>query len=129
MSSFELSLKILVDLMGLSDGLITKELIWDLKRHQKLGSISTPSKLLIPAEHPVHDVLNSLFLTMDHLSLEVGVEVSWVSQDFEVAADSILSLILGLTLNVDLVGVVQGGEDFIEIFKELEWRLVIKLHE
>ena len=113
MGSFELSLEILVDVMGLVDGLISEELVWDFKRHQELGGIGASSKFVESTEDPVHDVLNSLFLTVDDFPLEVGVEVSWVAQDFKIPTDSILSLILRFSLYINFVTIIELTKNFV----------------
>ena len=113
MGSFELSLKILVDIMGLVDGLVSEELVGDLKRHKELCGIGASSKFIESAEDPVHDVLNSLFLTVDDFPLEVGVEVSWVAQDFKISTDSVLSLILSFSLDIHLVGIIELTKNFV----------------
>jgi hypothetical protein len=45
MSCLELSLEVFVDLEGLPHIIIDKELIWDLKRNQEFGSISSSLEL------------------------------------------------------------------------------------
>jgi hypothetical protein len=46
-------------------------------------------------------MVNCLLLSMDDVSLVIGVEVRGVSQDFEEAADPLLRLVLSLLLDID----------------------------
>jgi len=46
-------------------------------------------------------MLNSPLVTMNDVSLEVRVEVSWIAKNFQKAAHSLLCFILSFLLDVD----------------------------
>lgn len=100
MGSLELSLQVLVILESLSHLIITQKFIWDLKWDQKLCGISSSLELWLFGDKPVNQMLDGLFLSMDHVSLETWIVITWISKDLKVAADSLLGLVLGLTLDI-----------------------------
>jgi hypothetical protein len=53
MGGLELSLQIFVVLEGLSHFLVNEELIWDIKRNQELGGISSSLELWLLRDQPV----------------------------------------------------------------------------
>ena len=59
-------------------------------------------------------MLDSFLFSVDNISLERWIEITWVSQNLEVTADSILSLILGLSLDVNwLMLGIKMTKDFV----------------
>jgi hypothetical protein len=75
MCGLELSLQVLIDLEGVTHLVINQEFIWDGEGHQELSCISLSLKLLKSRDYPIEDVLEGAFVTMDEVSLEVGVEI------------------------------------------------------
>jgi len=75
MCGLELSLQVLIDLEGVTHLVINQEFIWDGEGHQELSCISLSLKLLKSCNDPEKDVLESAFVTMHYISLEVRVEV------------------------------------------------------
>lgn len=101
MSGLELSLQVLVVLEGLPHFFVDEELVWDLEWNQEFGGVSSSLELWLFGDQPVDKMLNSLLLSVDNIPLERWVVVTWVSQHLEVAADSLLSFILGLSLDIN----------------------------
>ena len=59
-------------------------------------------------------MLDSFLFSVNNISLERWIEITWVSQNLEVTADSILSLILGLSLDVNwLMLGIKMTKDFV----------------
>ena len=130
MSGLELSLKILVHLEGLSHLFVTQELIWDLKRYQKFGCVRSSLELIHFGDEPVQKMLDGLLLTMDDISLEGWIKVTWVSENFKEPTDSFLCFILGFTLDINLkMCRLEMSQDTIQKFEKLKWCLVIELNE
>jgi hypothetical protein len=130
MSGLELSLKVLVDLEGLSHILVHKELVWDLERYQEFSGIGSSLKLWEFGYEPVKQMLDGLFLSMDYVPLETGIEVAGVTEDCQEAADTRLGLVLGLSLDVDgEMLAVKVAQHPIEHLQQLQGRLVIELHK
>jgi len=75
MCGLELSLQVLIDLEGITHLVINQEFIWDGEGHQELSCISLSLKLLKSCNDPEKDVLESAFVTMHYISLEVRVKV------------------------------------------------------
>jgi hypothetical protein len=101
MCCLEFSLKILVVLECFPHFVITKELIWNLKWHQELGSVCSSRQLRELCDDPEEEMLNCLLFSMDNISLKVWVEITWVSKNLEEATDSLLCLILGFSLDIN----------------------------
>lgn len=75
-------------------------------------------------------MLNGLFLTMDHISLERWVEITWVSEHFQISANSLLSLILGLSLNINILMFdIKVTHHLVQKLKQFEWSLIVEFNE
>ncbi len=60
-------------------------------------------------------MLDSALLTMDDISLEVGIEIRGIAENLNEATDPILSLILSLLLDVDpLMLAVKAAEQSVK---------------
>lgn len=101
MGSLELSLEVLVSLEGLSHFIISQEFVWDLKRHQEFGGVCSPLQFWKLGDNPEKKMLNGLLFSMDNIPLEVWIEVTWIAEDLQESTDSLLSLVLSLSLNID----------------------------
>lgn len=101
MSSLEFRLQVLINLQGLSHLVIHEELVWNGQGDQELGSVGLPSEVGQPGEQPVEDMVDCSFLSVDDVSLVVGVEIAGVAQHFQEPADALLGFVLGLLLDVD----------------------------
>jgi hypothetical protein len=65
-------------------------------------------------------MLDSLFLSVDNISLERWIEITWVSEDLEVTTDSFLSFVLSFSLDIDrLMLGIKMSENFVQEFKKL----------
>ena len=65
-------------------------------------------------------MLDSLFLSVDNISLERWIEITWVSEDLEVTTDSFLSFVLSFSLDIDrLMLGIKMTENFVQEFKKL----------
>ena len=78
MSCLEFSLEILIYLECITHLVINQEFIWDGKRDQEFSSVGLSLELLKSGNDPEKDMLESSFLTMNDISLEVRVEVRWI---------------------------------------------------
>ena len=75
-------------------------------------------------------MLNGLFLSVNNVALESWIEVTWIAQDFQEAANTVLRLVLSLSLDVDReMRVVEVAKHSIEQLKIFERRFVIKLNQ
>ena len=75
-------------------------------------------------------MLDSLLLSMDDISLEAWVVVTWVSKNLKVATDSLLGLVLGLTLDIHrLMLRVEMAKNLVQQLKELKRSLIVKLYQ
>ena len=75
-------------------------------------------------------MLYSALLTMDDISLEVGIEIRGIPEDLNEATDPILSFILCLLLDVDtLVLTVKAAEQSVEKLKKFQRRFIIKFNK
>lgn len=75
-------------------------------------------------------MLDSFLLSMDHISLESWVKVTWVTKHLEVPADSLLSLVLGLSLNIDvLVLYIEVTHDFVQELEQFKRGFVVEFHQ
>lgn len=101
MSGLELSLKILIDLEGLSHLLINDELIRNCEWYQELSSICLSLKFLESGDNPVQDMLDCSLVTVHHISHEAGTVVRGIPEDFQEPTDSLLGLILSLFLDIN----------------------------
>jgi hypothetical protein len=101
MGGLELCLEILVGIEDLLHFFIDKELIGDKHWYQKSCGICAPLKLRHFGKEPEKQVLNGSLFTMNQLTLERGIEVSRIAKHLEETTDSLLSLILSLSLDVD----------------------------
>ena len=78
----------------------------------------------------MQNVLHRLLLAVDDVTLEGGIEVAGVAQYLEEAANALLGLVLGLSLDVDReVLIVEVAEHSVQELKVLEGRLVVELDE
>ena len=129
MHGLELSLQVLVDLKSVAHILVVHVLVRDLKWHKELGGVRLSSEILQPAEKPIENVLQSTLLTMDNITTIVRVKITWIAKYFEEAANTLLSLLLGLFLHVDgLMGLIKVCKDAINELKKFERRLIIKFY-
>ena len=65
-------------------------------------------------------MLDSLFLSVDNISLERWIEITWVAKDLEVTTDSFLSFVLSFSLDIDrLMLDIKMSENLIQEFKKL----------
>lgn len=65
-------------------------------------------------------MLDSLFLSVDNISLERWIEITWVAKDFEVTTDSFLSFVLSFSLDIDrLMLDIKMSENLVQEFKKL----------
>ena len=65
-------------------------------------------------------MLDSLFLSVDNISLERWIEITWVAKDLEVTTDSFLSFVLSFSLDIDrLMFDIKMSEDLVQEFKKL----------
>lgn len=65
-------------------------------------------------------MLDSLFLSVDNISLERWIEITWVAKDLEVTTDSFLSFILSFSLDIDrLMLGIKMSENLVQEFKKL----------
>jgi len=101
MGSLELSLEIFISLEGLSHLIVSQELVWDLKRHQEFSGVCSSLQFWKFGYNPEKKMLNSLLFSMDNISLEVRVKVAWIAEDLQEAADSLLGLVLRLSLDIN----------------------------
>jgi hypothetical protein len=101
MCSLELSLEIFVSLEGLSHLIISQVLVWDLERHQEFGSVCSSLQFWKLRDNPEKKMLDSLLFSMDNIPLEVRVKVAWITKDLQEAADSLLGLVLSLSLDIN----------------------------
>ena len=78
MSGLELSLEILIYLECVTHLVINQEFVWDGKRDQEFSSVCLSLEFLKSGNDPEKDMLESSFLTMNDISLEVRVKVRWI---------------------------------------------------
>jgi hypothetical protein len=65
-------------------------------------------------------MLDSLFLSVDDISLERWIEITWISKDLEVTTDSFLSFVLGFSLDIDrLMLDIKMAENLVQEFEKL----------
>lgn len=73
--------------------------------------------------------MEGFFVAVDDLATEVGVEVGWVAEHLEEAADALFGFVLGFLLHVDaLVRLVEVLKDAVNQLQQLQWRFVVELH-
>jgi hypothetical protein len=101
MCGLELSLEIFVSLEGLSHFIVSQEFVWDLKRHQEFGSVCSPLQFWKLGDNPEKKMLDGLLFTMNNIPLKVWIEVTWVPKDLQEPADSLLGLVLSLSLDIN----------------------------
>ena len=106
MSGLELCLQVFVYLEGLTHIFVHKKLIRDGQGDQKFSSIGGSLKIRKPTNEPEEDMLDSFLFSVDHVSLEIGIKITGVAQNFQESTDSLLGLVLGFLLYVN--GVVYG---------------------
>jgi len=75
MSCLEFSLKIFINLEGIAHFIINQEFIWNGEGPQEFVCVSLSLQLLKPRDYPIENVLECAFVTMDDVSLEVGVKI------------------------------------------------------
>jgi hypothetical protein len=75
-------------------------------------------------------MLKRSLLTMHDISLEVRVEVRRVSEDLKETAYTLLSLVLGLLLDINgQVSVIQVTQELVKKLKQLHGRLVVEFNK
>ena len=63
---------------------------------------------------PEKDMLQGALFSVDHIPLEVGVEVAVVTEHLKEATDTLLSLVLSLFLYINsLVYIIKVGKEFV----------------
>mmetsp|Transcript_1385 Transcript_1385/g.1827 ORF Transcript_1385/g.1827 Transcript_1385/m.1827 type:complete len:208 (+) Transcript_1385:1314-1937(+) len=115
MGSLELSLEILVHLEGLLHFLGDKELVGDRQRDEEFSGIGSSLELGQLSDKPVKEVLDGLLLSMHDIALEGRVKIARVAKNLEESANSLLGLILSLSLDIDgLVLVIEVAHDLVQ---------------
>ena len=65
-------------------------------------------------------MLDSLFLSVDNISLERWIEITWVAKDLEVTTDSFLSFDLSFSLDINrLMFGIKMSKNLVQEFKKL----------
>ena len=75
-------------------------------------------------------MLDGLLFSVHHISLECWIEVTWVTKHLQVTADSFLSFVLSLPLDVNvLMFCVKVTKHFIQELEQFKRGLVIEFDE
>jgi hypothetical protein len=101
MGSLEFGLQVLVVLEGVLHLLVDQELVRDLQWHEELSCVGPSLQLWELCDEPMQQMLHGLLLTMNNISLERWIEIAGIAKDFKESADSLLGLVLSLTLNIN----------------------------
>ena len=65
-------------------------------------------------------MLDRPFLSVDNISLERWIEITWIPKDLEVTADSFLSFVLSFSLDIDrLMLGIEMSKNLVQEFKKL----------
>jgi hypothetical protein len=127
MGSLELSLEVLVHGVDITHFIVNEVFVRDLERNQEFSSVCLTLEVGHARGQPPEDVLEGLLLSMDHISAEVGVEVSGVSEDLQKSTDSLFSLISSFLAGIDcFVNLVEITENFVNHLNQFHGRLIIE---
>ena len=125
--SLEFSLQVLVDLKGVAHLFVVHVLVGDLEWDEEFGGVSLSLQVWQSAEEPVENMLQRAFLTIDDIATIIRIKVTWVPQNFQEAADTLLRLLLRFLLHINgLMRVIKVCKHSIDQFKELERGFVIE---
>ncbi len=127
--SLEFSLEIFVSLEGVSHVLVMHELVWNLQRHQELGSVSFALQIVKAGNKPIEDMVEGTLFSVSDISHKVRIEIGRITKNFQETTNALFSFLLGFLLHVyRSMGLVEFTEDFVDQLKQLERGLVVEFN-